>query len=65
LRGGRTGANCRARDTGKEGEMAAYVIASVDVQDAAVFEEYRRRTIEPKALRMKSALTDAVLVEGV
>jgi uncharacterized protein (DUF1330 family) len=95
--------------------MAAYVIASVDVQDAAVFEEYRRRVPEtvarhggrflvrarahetleggwrparlvvlefpdleqarrwydsedyrePKALRMKSALTDAVLVEGV
>jgi len=45
--------------------MAAYVIASVDVQDAAVFEEYRRRTIARPALRMKSALTDAVLVEGV
>jgi uncharacterized protein (DUF1330 family) len=95
--------------------MAAYVIASVDVRDAAVFEEYRRRVPEtvarhggrclvragahetleggwrparlvvlefpsleqarrwydsedyrePKALRMKSALTDAVLVEGV
>jgi len=36
---------CWARDRGKEREMAAYVIASVDVQDPAVFEEYRRRTI--------------------
>jgi uncharacterized protein (DUF1330 family) len=95
--------------------MAAYVIANVTVQDAAVFEEYRKRVPEtvarhggrflvrggthetleggwnpsrlvvlefpsmeqarrwydsedyrePRALRMKSALTDAVLVEGV
>lgn len=95
--------------------MAAYVIANVTVQDATVFEEYRKRVPEtvarhggrflvrggthetleggwnpsrlvvlefpsmeqarrwydsedyrePRALRMKSALTDAVLVEGV
>lgn len=94
--------------------MAAYVIANVNVQDAALFEEYRKQvpeTIarhggkylvrggkhqalegawqpsrlvvlefpsleqarrwydsedyrEPKALRMKSALSDVVLVEG-
>lgn len=94
--------------------MAAYVIANVDVQDAALFEEYRtqvpetiarhggkylvrggpHQTLEgawrpsrlvvlefpsleqarrwydsedyraPKALRMKCALTDVVLVEG-
>ena len=94
--------------------MAAYVIANVDVQDAALFEEYRRQVPEtiarhggkylvrggphqtlegawrpsrlvvlefpsleqarrwydsedyraPKALRMKCALTDVVLVEG-
>jgi hypothetical protein len=45
--------------------MAAYVIPSVDVQDAAVFEESQADCREPKALRMKSALTDAALVEGV
>jgi uncharacterized protein (DUF1330 family) len=95
--------------------MAAYVIANVNVQDATLFEEYRRRVPEtlakhggrylvrggphqtleggwtpsrvvllefpsleqarrwyesddyrePKALRMKCALTDVVLVEGV
>jgi uncharacterized protein (DUF1330 family) len=95
--------------------MAAYVIANVDVQDPALFEEYRRQVPEtlakhggrylvrggqhqtleggwtpsrvvllefpsleqarrwyesedyrgPKALRMKCALTDVVLVEGV
>ena len=94
--------------------MAAYVIANVDVKDAALFEQYRKQvpdTIarhggrylvrggphqtleggwtparlvvlefpsleqarqwydsedyrEPKALRMKCALTDVVLVEG-
>jgi uncharacterized protein (DUF1330 family) len=94
--------------------MAAYVIASVDVQDAATFEEYRKQvpatiakhggryivrggrverqegswhptrlvviefpSIEharrwydsedyrgPKALRMKCAVTDVVIVEG-
>jgi uncharacterized protein (DUF1330 family) len=94
--------------------MAAYVIANVDVKDAALFEQYRKqvpdtiaryggkylvrggahRTLEgdwapsrlvllefpsieqarrwydseeyrePKALRMKCALTDVVLVEG-
>lgn len=94
--------------------MAAYVIANVNVQDAALFEEYRKQvpeTIarhggkylvrggkhqalegawqpsrlvvlefpsleqarrwydsedyrEPKALRLKSALSDVVLVEG-
>jgi uncharacterized protein (DUF1330 family) len=95
--------------------MAAYVIANVSVQDAALFEEYRKRvpeTIarhggryvvrggrhetleggwkpsrlvvlefpsleqarrwydseeyrEPKALRMRCALTDVVVVDGV
>jgi uncharacterized protein (DUF1330 family) len=95
--------------------MAAYVIANVDVQDPALFEQYRKQvpvtlarhggkylvrggqhetleggwtpsrlvvlefpTIdqarrwydceeyrEPKALRMKSALTELVIVEGV
>ena len=94
--------------------MAAYVIATVDVRDAALFEEYRKQVPDtiarhggkylvrggqhqvlegawqpsrlvvlefpsleqarrwydsedyraPKALRMKCALTDAVLVEG-
>lgn len=95
--------------------MAAYVIANVDIKDAALFEQYRKQVPdtlarhggkflvrggqhqilegawtpsrlvvlefpsmeqarrwydsedyrEPKALRMKSALTDLVLVAGV
>ena len=95
--------------------MAAYVIANVDIKDAALFEQYRKQVPdtlarhggrylvrggphetlegtwtpsrlvvlefptleqarrwyaseeyrEPKALRMKSALTDVVLVQGV
>ena len=94
--------------------MAAYVIANVDIKDAALFEQYRKQVPdtltrhggrylvrgglhetlegtwtpsrlvvlefptleqarrwydseeyrEPKALRMKSALTDVVLVQG-
>jgi uncharacterized protein (DUF1330 family) len=65
--------------------MAAYVIANVNVQDAATFEEYRPACLvvlefpsmeqarrwydsdehrEPKALRMKCAMTDVVFVEG-
>jgi uncharacterized protein (DUF1330 family) len=41
--------------------MTAHVIASVDVQDAAVFEEYRRRAPETVARHGRFL----VLVEGV